>query len=133
MKKLLIAFVVILTTQFGFAQDAAFKADVKKLIELTGANAQIEVAKKQVIAMIPADKHAQFTKEFEASLKPVMEVQEKFYLTEYTHDEVKQIIKYYESPIGKKVAEKSAKLTELTMPAIQEWSMELQGIIMKYQ
>ncbi|AXG74274.1 DUF2059 domain-containing protein [Flavobacterium arcticum] len=133
MKKLFFAFAFILIAQLGFAQDAAFKADVKKLLDLSGATGQMDVAKKQVISMVPADKQEAFTKEFEASLQPVLEIQQNFYLTEFTHDEVKQIIKFYESPAGKKMAQKAAKLTEVTMPIIQEWSMELQGIIMKYQ
>lgn len=133
MKKMLFAVAFILTAHLGMAQDAAFKSDVDRLLDLSGSTAQMDVAKKQVIAMVPADKQAEFSKEFEASLKPVIQVQKDFYLKEFTHEEVKQIIKFYESPVGKKLAQKTSKLTEATMPAIQSWSMELQSIIMKYQ
>lgn len=132
MKKLVFAVAFILTANFGMAQDAAFKNDVKKLLELSGASAQMDVAKKQVIAMIPAEKQEAFLKEFEESLKPVVAVQENFYLNEFTHDDVKQMIKYYETPVGKKLAQKSVKLTEANMAVLQEWTMELQGIMMKY-
>lgn len=130
---MLFAVAFILTAHLGMAQDAAFKSDVEKLLDLSGSTAQMDVAKKQVIAMVPADKQAEFSKEFEASLKPVIQVQKDFYLNEFTHEEIKQIIKFYESPVGKKLAQKTSKLTESTMPAIQSWSMELQSIIMKYQ
>lgn len=133
MKKLLIVLVVAFSTQFSFAQDKGFRADVKKMIELTGANAQIQTAKEQVIGLIPEDKHEAFTKEFNESLKPVLKKQEDFYLKNYTQDEVKQIIKFYESPIGKKMALKTSEQIEATLPEIQNWSMELQGLIMKYQ
>ncbi|KAF2514139.1 DUF2059 domain-containing protein [Flavobacterium salilacus subsp. salilacus] len=132
MKKLFFAFVFILVAQLGFAQDAAYKADVKKMMELTGSTAQMDMAKKQVIAMIPADKQEAFSKEFEDSLKPVLESQQKFYMTEFTHAEIKDLIKFYESPLGKKLAEKNTKLAEQNMQTMQEWSMELQGIMMKY-
>ncbi|MBE98353.1 MAG: hypothetical protein CMP77_00045 [Flavobacterium sp.] len=132
MKKLLLIAAFILTTSVGFAQSDAFKADVKKLMELSGSTDQMDMAKKQVIAMIPADKQAAFSKDFEESLKPVIEKQQKFYLTEFTHDEIKQIIKFYESPVGKKFAEKNTKLAEANIQTMQEWSMELQGLTMKY-
>lgn len=130
---MLFAVAFILTAHLGMAQDAAFTNDVKKLLDLSGGNAQIEMAKKQVIAMVPADKQAAFSKDFEESLKPLLKVQQEFYTKEFTHDDIKQLIKFYESPVGKKMADKSAKLAEATMPAIQSWSMELQSIIMKYQ
>ena len=133
MKKLLLAAAFILMANFTFAQSDAFKADVKTLLEVSGGMAQIEVAKKQVISMVPADKQEEFSKEFEASIQPILEAQKDFYLKEFTHDEVKQMIKFYQSPAGKKLADKLPKLTESTMPAIQQWTMELQGIIMKYQ
>ncbi|QYJ68541.1 DUF2059 domain-containing protein [Flavobacterium litorale] len=132
MKKLVFAFVFMLAAQFTFAQDAAFKADVKKMMELTGATAQMDMAKKQVMAMVPADKQADFTKEFEKSLEPVLESQTNFYMKEFTHQEIKDLIKFYQSPLGRKLAEKSTKLAEENIQTMQEWSMELQGIMMKY-
>jgi hypothetical protein len=133
MKKLFLAVAFMLVAQMGTAQATdAFKADIKKFLEISGANAMINVAKKQVMAMVPAEKQAEFGKEFEASLAPVIKFQEDFYLKEYTHDDIKQMIKYYESPIGKKFVQKSAQLTEETGPVIQEWSAGLQSILMKY-
>lgn len=133
MKKVFFSVLFILAANFAIAQTQAFKDDVRKLLVLSGSNAQIEFAKKQVLGMVPADKQTAFIKEFDASLKPVLDAQENFYLTEFNHDEVKQMIKFYESPVGRKMAEKAAKLTETTMPVIQQWSMDLQSLIMKYQ
>ncbi len=132
MKKLFFAFVFILAAQLSFAQDDAYKADVKKMMELTGSTAQMEMAKKQVMAMIPADKQADFSKEFEKSLEPILKKQQEFYMKEFTHAEIKELIKFYESPLGKKLAEKNTKLAEQNIQTMQEWSMELQGIMMKY-
>lgn len=132
MKKILLAFAFLLVANFAVAQDAAFKADVKKLLQLSGANNQMEMARKQVASMVPADKKEAFNKDFDEVLKPVIEKQEKFYLTEFTHEEVKQIIKFYESPIGKKMAEKAVKLAESSIADSQELGMQMQEIIMKY-
>lgn len=132
MKKLVFTLVFIFVAQFTFAQDDALKADTKKMMELMGTTAQMDMAKEQVMAMVPADKHADFNKEFEESLKPLLDAQANFYMKEFTHKEIKELIKFYESPLGKKLAEKSTKLAKENIQNTQEWSMELQGIIMKY-
>ena len=110
MKKLIVTFAFVLAAQVGFAQDAAFKNDVKKVIEMTGASAQIDVAKKQILGMIPEAKQAAFLKDFAATMPS----------------------KFYETPLGKKITSKAGVLTEKTMEAAQAWGVELQNIMMKY-
>jgi uncharacterized protein len=68
MKKILLIFALALTTQFMNAQDAAFKADVMKLISMNGSDAQMKPIKDQVLKMIPADKQTDFLKDFDAIL-----------------------------------------------------------------
>lgn len=132
MKKLVVTFAFVLATQIGFAQDAAFKSDVKKVIEMTGATAQIDVAKKQILAMIPEAKQAAFLKDFEATMPSYFDKIADVYMKEYTHADIKEMIKFYESPIGKKITAKAGVLTEKTMEAGQAWGTELQAIMMKY-
>ncbi len=131
MKKVIATFALIVMSQLSFAQDA-FKADIKKYLELSGSNSQVEVAKKQVLTMIPEDKQAAFTKEFEASLPSYFDKITNLYMTEFTHDDIKKLIQFYESPIGKKLSSKAGVLTEKSMEIGQVWGGELQGIIMKY-
>ena len=112
MKKLVLTFALIAVTQITFAQDA-FKNDVKKLVEVSGATAQIDVAKKQIITMIPEAKQAEFLKEFDATMPSYFQ-------------------KFYDSPVGKKINSKAGPMAELTISAAQAWGTELQGILMKY-
>ena len=72
MKNIFIAALFFLVANVAMAQDAAVKADVKKLIQLAGANAQMDLAKKQVLTMIPAAKQEAFLKEFNAILQPMV-------------------------------------------------------------
>jgi len=132
MKRIFIATVFFLVANFGIAQDVSFKSDVQKLLQLSGANSQMELAKKQVVTMIPAAKQDAFLKEFDAVLKPMVDKQVSFYLAEFTHDEVKQIIKFYESPLGKKMAEKALKQSEASMQDSQEIAGEINNLVMKY-
>ncbi len=132
MKKIVVTFAFVLATQVGFAQDATFKSDVKKVLEMTGATSQIDVAKKQILGMIPEAKQTAFLKEFDATMPAYFDKITEAYMQEYTHADIKEMIKFYETPIGKKIASKAGVLTEKSMEAAQAWSVELQAIMMKY-
>ncbi len=131
MKKLVLTFALIAVTQITFAQDA-FKNDVKRLVEVSGSTAQIDVAKKQIITMIPEAKQAEFLKEFDATMPSYFQKFYDFYMKEYTHEDVKAMLKFYDSPVGKKINSKAGPMAELTISAAQTWGTELQGILMKY-
>lgn len=131
MKKLILTVVIILVSQFGMAQDT-FKADVLKVLKASGSGSQMELAKEQVMGSISEEKRADFSKEFDASLPSLYDKMAKVYMETYTHDEVKQMLKFYDSPVGKKITEKASELTKKNMTAAQEWGTELQGLMMKY-
>lgn len=132
MKKIILAFTFVLTAQFVSAQDAAFKADVMKVIKMSGATAQMDSAKKQIMAMVPEAKQAEFSKDFEATMPAFYDKVAAIYMKEYTHDDVKEMLKFYESPVGKKIAEKAGIMFEQSMLAGQEWGAGLQELMMKY-
>lgn len=131
MKRLILAVAVILVSQFGMAQDA-FKEDVIKVLKASGSGAQMELAKEEVMEVIPEEKRADFSKDFDASLPALYDKMAKIYMEAFTHDEVKQMLKFYDSPVGKKVTEKAGELASKNMAAGQEWGAELQGLMMKY-
>lgn len=132
MKKIVLSFLFVLVAHLGFAQDAAFKADVLKVIKASGSTAQMESAKKQIMAMIPDSKHAAFSKDFDATMPSLYDKMADIYMKEYSHADVKEMLKFYESPIGKKISEKAGAIYEASMLAGQEWGMGLQEMLMKY-
>jgi hypothetical protein len=132
MKKLLLTIAFILVAQIGMAQDAAFKADVLKVIKISGSTATMDAVKKQVLAMVPEAKHAAFLVEFEATLPALYEKLAAVYMKEYTPADVKEMIKFYESPVGKKISEKAGAIYEQSTLAGQEWGQGLQTMMMKY-
>ena len=131
MKKLILSVVVLLITQLAIAQDA-FREDAIKVIKASGSAAQMEAAKDQIKAMIPEEKFAEFSKDFDASLPSLYEKMAKIYMETYTHDDVKAMLKFYDSPIGKKISSNAGELYKKSMAAGQEWGAELQGMMMKY-
>ncbi|BCY28226.1 DUF2059 domain-containing protein [Flavobacterium okayamense] len=131
MKKLLFVFAFALVSQLGFSQED-FKADVMKVIEMSGSNATMDAAKAQVLAMVPSDKQAEFIKEFDVIINSITEQQAKNFMEVYTHDDIKAMMKFYESPVGKKMQEKAPILAEKAIAMQQANMMQIQGLVMKY-
>jgi hypothetical protein len=123
----------MLVAQMSIAQDAGFKADVLKLISISGADGAMKVAKLQILNIIPEDKKENFSKEFDASLPSMYEKMSKVYMEIYTPEDIKGMIVFYESPVGKKMSDKTGELTQKTMQVGQEWGKELLGIMTKYK
>ena len=48
----------------------------------------------------------------------------------YTHDDIKQLIKFYESPLGKKLVETSPLVMNESMAIGQKWGEKLAQVIM---
>lgn len=132
MKKLFLTIALVLVAQFGMAQEDAFKKDVMRLIEVNGSNAQMKMAKDQILKMVPADKQAAFTIEFDSTLPSFYEKMAKVYMETYTKEDVKAMLAFYEGPVGKKMNEKADALAEKTQVAAQEWGQGLQSMMMKY-
>jgi hypothetical protein len=133
MKKTIMIIALILGTVFSIQaqEDEAFMKDAVKLAEMGSKSAEASLS--QVYNMIPEDKLADFKKE----LDPVMQ---KFYkklgeksMEFYTHDEVKEIIEFYESEVGQKHLEVQEKMTKLSMGEMaQELQMKLMPLMQKY-
>lgn len=132
MKKLLVAVAFMLVAQMGMAQDAAFKADAVKFLNISGTASTFEMMTKDIVKNAPADKQAAFKKDLDASIQELIGKMADLYMTEFTHDDIKAMIKYYETPVGKKAASKTGVLFEKGQVVGQEWGMGLQSIMMKY-
>ncbi|NUY82616.1 DUF2059 domain-containing protein [Flavobacterium sp. MAH-1] len=134
MKKVLFTIAFIASVQFASAQtnDAAFRKDVLKVIQVSGATSQFDAAKKQVMAMVPAEKQAAFAIEFDATLPALYDKIVDIYIQTYTKEDLKAMLAFYDSPVGKKMAANAAPIMEKSMAAGKEWGQGLQTILMKY-
>lgn len=132
MRKLFFTLALICVAQLSMAQDEAFKKDIIKVMQVSGATSQIDVAKAQILKMIPADKQAAFLVEFDATLPAFYDSMAKIYAETYSKEDIKAILAFYETPIGKKMSASAGPLAEKGMAAGQEWGLGLQTIMMKY-
>lgn len=131
MKKILLSFVLVFVAQFAFAQ-GGFKEDTKKYMELSGQLKTFELLTKDLSNDVAEEKRADFNKELKGSLNLLLDKMADMYMTEFTHDDIKKLIEFYESPIGKKLSDKNEVLFEKGQEVGTEWAMGLQGIFMKY-
>jgi len=132
MKKLVFTVAFAILSTVSFAQEKASKADVLKVIERSGAQGQMNAAKKQILTMIPSDKQAAFLIEFDAIIAGSQDKTAEVYIEEYTKDDIKAMLAFYESPVGKKMAEKSEKIAEKQQASMMELQGEIQTMMMKY-
>lgn len=132
MKKVLFLIAILFIAQLSFSQESTFKQDVLKMISLGSSDTQMKMAKSQFLKTIPEADQAAFSKSFDATLPGFYDKMVKIYMEVYTHDDLKAIIEFYESPIGKKMSKNSGLIAEKSIQAGQEWAKELQQISANY-
>ena len=132
MKKLLFAVVFALVSQLGFAQDKASKEEVAAVIEKSGASGQMNSAKKQVLSMIPQDKQAAFVVEFDLLMKKVNDATVEIYMQEYSKEDIKAMLAFYNSPVGKKMADKAEIIATKSQESMASLQGEIPALLMKY-
>jgi hypothetical protein len=130
MKKLIFVFVIAIgTSAFGIYGQTK-NDDIIKLLRVSGvgklADQMMPILISQFKQLVPDIPDAFWVKfreklnidEFILACVPV-------YSKYYTHDEIKQLIRFYESPIGKKMVEVTPQLSQETMAIGQKWGEKL--------
>lgn len=131
MKKHIIIVLFSLFSQLVFSQNT-YEEDAVKVIKITGGTSQMIAVKNQVKNMISEDKFEEFSKEFD-EIMPVLYIDlAKIYMEIYSHDELKKIIEFYESPVGIKMSENAPNILRKSMEASNKWNDKLQAILEKY-
>jgi uncharacterized protein len=132
MKKLLCILAVVLISNISIAQDSDYKKDVLKYLELSGQSLTVRTVLKEITKNIPEAKKAAFTIEMESSVTVLMGKMADLYMTEFSQEEVKSLLAFYATPIGKKLAEKTPVISEKGQIIGKEWGQGLQSVMMKY-
>lgn len=152
MKKVILTLALIITAQFGFSQkkavkatkvepkketaapqsEEAYKADLLSIVKKSPMGAQIGAVKNQVMKQIPAEKQAAFAVEFDSKIAELYQKLVPVYAETYSKEDVKSMLAFYNSPVGKKMEEKSSSLTEKSQAVAQEWGQDFQAFMMKY-
>jgi hypothetical protein len=112
------------------ADAAAKRADIKRMIEITGASKIALQIMRQMIAAFKKDAKGvpdQFWDDFMAEVDPneLVDLYVLIYDKHFTHDDIKQLIKFYETPVGQKLIKSLPAITQESMSAGMEWGQRI--------
>lgn len=137
MKKFLMIAFLSLAGSACFAQGTStttpYKTELQKLLTLSGSEASFKVAINQMVVSLKQQQPnipAEFWTEMEAELKKtsmteLLDLLLPIYQEYLNIDDLKQITAFYESPAGKKFAEKTPLILNASMEAGKEWGMKI--------
>lgn len=130
MKKLVFVAILMMGSFAVSAQQTTLDKDIRELLEVSGAakvGVQVMEAMtvqfKQMLPNVPTEFWDEAMKEFksDALIDLVIPIYKKY----YTHDEVKQLIAFYKTPLGQKVTNTLPAITQESMEAGQQWGQEI--------
>lgn len=132
MKKTILIIALIAGSIFSIQaqENEAFKKDALELIKKS--EGMVDSMMEQLYTMIPEDKVEDFKKELKPIMDEYYEQAAEVSMKHYTHEEVKEVLKFYNSEIGQTMMEKQGEITKETMALSQGLQMKLMPLIQKY-
>ena len=134
MKKLLLVCLLSVTfsTQINAQDNSDFKSEAIEFIKITGAGTAFESAIDQIGAMVSQENKEAYTKEAMGTMDGLYSKMADLYMAEFTQSEIRELIAFYKTDLGEKLAEKQLGLVQKAMAFGQSWGMEVQKIAEKY-
>lgn len=130
MKKQITTLFLIGFTLLGFSQDSSKTASIKTLLEVTGSGKLgVQVVQnmlasyKQSLPNVPQDFWDNLIKELkpEVLIEMIIPIYDKY----YTADEIKKLIEFYQTPLGKKLISVMPQIMQESMQTGQAWGEEV--------
>lgn len=110
--------------------------DIRKLLDMTGAGQlgkqlmdQMLAQFKQAMPRVPEKFWDEVAKE--TSVEQLVEMVVPVYDGNFEHEDIKGLIAFYESPLGKKLIAAQPQIMKESMAAGQKWGMEVAARIVK--
>jgi len=127
MKKAITLF-VLLGSFLSFGQEKTIHEDAKELVKLTFDMTDKNQMKYMLSSNMEDDKREAFRKEIDVAMDLYITEASNFYIAKYTHEEIKEMLRFYETPVGKKIAKDSRKLLDGSFPKGKEWDMQIYSL-----
>ena len=133
-KAILLISVLIISLISAFGQiDNNYKATLKKMLEVAGTEATFKMGINQMFDMykkqmsgLPDSILSDFKKEFlKTSVDELVDMLAPVYQKYLTETDLKEIIGFYQTPAGKKFAEKNPLILQESMQVGQQWGMKI--------
>lgn len=139
-KSLFIILSLLLSIPATQAQDNEFEKDLALMLELNGSKESYDMVFEQIVGQLkysmPNVSDENWAKvKADVFDKQIIELNKKLvpiYKKHFTHDEIKGIIAFYQTEVGKKMGQKSAVIMQESMAFAQQWGMQLGQCIQNY-
>jgi hypothetical protein len=110
--------------------DAQKEKDIKEMLRITGAGETAIQVSRQMIASFKQEMPEvpdKFWKEVENEVdkESLINLAVPVYAKYFTGEEIRELLKFYQSALGKKLLEKQGKILEDVTTAAQKWGEEL--------
>ncbi len=140
MYKIIFIIGLCLVTLVSKAQQSEAEKDIIRLMEVNGSAAGYDLAFDQIVSQFKMMKPnvPQLTWDMakrDVFDKEIVELNKKLipvYQKNFSAEEVKQLIAFYTSPLGKKLIDGTTKISKESMQIAQPWAMSLGGKIQGY-
>ena len=117
------------------AEETQKQKDIRKLLKITGSGelgtqvmGQMIGSMKKTMPQVPEKFWGDFMKEVHT--EELVDLIVPVYDRNLTHDDVKELIRFYESPTGKKFVSVLPKITQESMVVGEKWGRELATKVM---
>lgn len=134
MKKIALSLLIVLSTTLVFSQESStYKSSLKKMIQVSGSELAYKGIVNQMISLYKQQQSnvpTEFWDEFAAEMnkdavEQLVNLISPIYQKHLTEADLKAVIAFYETPVGKKFAEKAPLITQESMLAGQEWGKQI--------
>ncbi|MEM6515836.1 MAG: DUF2059 domain-containing protein [Bacteroidota bacterium] len=132
MKKIILAIAILCAVSINAQESASYKQKTIEFIKLTGTSDAFENAIDQIGLNVPEDKKEAYKKEAMGTLDGLYEKIAELYMKEFTEAEISELIAFYKTDLGKKLASKQTTLSQSSMMLGQTWGMEIGQMAQNY-
>jgi hypothetical protein len=132
MRKIILisAFLVAFATQ---AQgDLAYQNTAMEFVKITSMNARFDMAINHLGKNVLSAKKEVFQTEANATLESLYYETANLYMREFTQTELEDLVTFYKTNLGKKLAEKQTIISQKAMLMGVSWGKEVEAIAKKY-
>lgn len=118
------------------AQQSTIEEDIRQVMELSGAGklgVQVMEAMTAQFQQSMPEVPTEFWKEVMKEVNPdkMIELIIPIYKKHFTQEEIRQLVTFYQSPLGKKVTATLPAVTAESMKAGEEWGGEIAATVLK--
>lgn len=135
---LLLCLAFVVTMQAQASADKEYQAAVTKMLEVSNSLDAMKQMAPQIIAMVKQqapevpqafweDMEKTMVSMYDEIIKAIIPIYQKY----FTLQDIQGIIAFYESPVGKKMAESNTKIAMEIMPVAQQIGMQTMQKLME--